>query len=168
MKELTVLTNNDMTIEELAYQLTAYEKWGFIDYEEGIIDLVLSDYLEEAEASELIWRYNEYLENNGYTDDLYYYNDDYFFTEFFNSAEPMRIIQAIYFGHYNYNDDYVQFNGYGNLDSISEWALVDQIKRDTGFLYWLYSNDEAFEELREEENKALIINETLKLVKEGY
>lgn len=168
MTNLNILENNDMTIEELAYQLTAYEKWGCIDYEEGLCDLIVSDYIEQAEAWDVISKYNEYLDETGYTDDIIYYNDDDFFLTFFDNSNPLRIVQATYFGHYNYNDDYVKFNGYGNLDSFNEWTILDEIRRDTDFLKWLLENEEVFEELQDEENKEIIIEKALELVKEGY
>ena len=33
----------------------------------------------------------------------------------------MSAVRAVCFGHYNYMDDYVRVNGYGNLDSKSSY-----------------------------------------------
>lgn len=53
-------------------------------------------------------------------------NDEEFFNTFFDN--PMDAIRATYYGNYNYNDDYVKFNGYGNIDSYSEYERIEEIK----------------------------------------
>ena len=164
LESLEILDRIDMDIEELAFQLTAYEKWGVIDYVGGVADLVISEYLEMAERSEVISMYNNYLYENEYYDDVIYSNDEYFFKEYF--TDPMEAVRASYYGRYNYNDDYVKFNVYGNLDSYNDYILVDEIKRDTDFTKWIFENDAAFEELRE--NKSIITQKALELVKAGY
>ena len=57
----------------------------------------------------------EYLE--------YWDNDEEFFDTFFHN-DPMEAVRASYYGDYNYCDDYVKFNGYGNLESANEYDLV--------------------------------------------
>lgn len=64
---------------------------------------------------------------NGSLDWLEYFeNDEYFINEFFKT--PAEAVRAAYYGDYNYCDDYVHFNAYGNLDSCSEWELLDELK----------------------------------------
>lgn len=53
-------------------------------------------------------------------------NDEEFFNTYFDS--PMEIIRAIHYGDYNYNDDYVKFNGYGILVSYTEDKRDEKIK----------------------------------------
>ena len=57
----------------------------------------------------------EYLE--------YWDNDEEFFTTFFQN-DPMEAVRSSYYGDFNYCDDYVKFNGYGNLESANEYDLV--------------------------------------------
>ena len=57
----------------------------------------------------------EYLE--------YWDNDEEFFNTFFYN-NPMEAVRSSYYGDYNYCDDYVKFNGYGNLESANEYDLV--------------------------------------------
>ena len=40
----------------------------------------------------------------------------------------MEAIRAICYGDYNYNDDYIRFNGYGNIDSYTKAERDDEIK----------------------------------------
>ena len=64
---------------------------------------------------------------NGCLDWLdFWENDEEFFNTFFDN--PMEAIRATYYGNYNYNDDYVKFNGYGNIDSYSEYERIEEIK----------------------------------------
>lgn len=48
-----------------------------------------------------------------------YENDDEFFQIFFES-KVMEAVRAVSYGDYNYMDAYVRFNGYGNIESLSE------------------------------------------------
>ena len=57
----------------------------------------------------------EYLE--------YWDNDEEFFNTYFYN-NPMEAVRSSYYGNYNYCDDYVKFNGYGNLESANEYGLV--------------------------------------------
>ena len=48
-----------------------------------------------------------------------YENDDEFFQIYFES-KVMEAVRAVSYGDYSYLDDYVRFNGYGNIESLSE------------------------------------------------
>ena len=53
-------------------------------------------------------------------------NDEDFFDNYFSS--PMEAIRATYYGDYNFMDDYVRFNGYGNIESFSEYDKEEEIR----------------------------------------
>ena len=90
-------------------------------------------------------------------------NDEEFFNTFFDN--PMEAIRATYYGNYNYNDDYVKFNGYGNIDSYSEYERIEEIKDNVDdivenlveYYYNIYINEELenliLELLEEEEEE---------------
>ena len=90
-------------------------------------------------------------------------NDEEFFNTFFDN--PMEAIRATYYGNYNYNDDYVKFNGYGNIDSYSEYERIEEIKDNIDdivenlveYYYNIYINEELenllLELLEEEEEE---------------
>ena len=75
-------------------------------------------------------------------------NDEEFFNTFFNN--PMEAIRATYYGDYNYNDEYVKFNGYGNIDSYTEYERIEEIKDNIDdivenlveYYYNIYINEE--------------------------
>ena len=58
-----------------------------------------------------------------------YENDEEFFNMFFEN-KPAEVARAIYYGDYNYNDDYVKFNGYGNLKSFSEYDYEELLEEN--------------------------------------
>ena len=86
---------------------------------------------------------------NGCLENLdFWENDEEFFNTFFDN--PMDAIRATYYGNYNYNDDYVKFNGYGNIDSYSEYERIEEIKDNIDdivenlieYYYNIYINEE--------------------------
>lgn len=52
----------------------------------------------------------------------YWDNDEEFFDTFFPN-NPTEAVRAACYGDYNYCDDFVRFNGYGNLESFDDWEL---------------------------------------------
>lgn len=49
------------------------------------------------------------------------------FNEIMDGFEPMDIALKTYFGTFNPNDDYFRFNGYANLESLSEYDLENEL-----------------------------------------
>ena len=59
----------------------------------------------------------------------YWDNDEEFFDTFFHN-DPMEAVRSSYYGDYNYCDDYVRFNGYGNLESFNDYELEKEYKEN--------------------------------------
>lgn len=92
------------------------------------------DYLKENVdvISQLVSECNGW---DGSLEEYYYYeNDEEFFNMFF-ADKPMEVARAIYFGDYNYNDDYVTFNGYGNLKSIDRYEMTNELEHDAEYIF---------------------------------
>ena len=53
-------------------------------------------------------------------------NDGDFFESFFENK--LDAVRATFYGDYKFNDDYVRFNVYGNLESFSEYDMIEEIK----------------------------------------
>lgn len=66
--------------------------------------------------------YNEELDDLDYQE-----NDEYFFNTYFEN-NIMEAIRACYFGNYDYNDAYVKFDTYGNLESAGYFELEKELK----------------------------------------
>ena len=42
----------------------------------------------------------------------------------------MEVARAIYYGDYNYNDEYIKFNGYGNLETFSKYDYKELLEEN--------------------------------------
>lgn len=69
---------------------------------------------------------------NGCLEDYCYYdNDEWFYNDFFADNNKMEIARATYYAsNYNYTDDYIRFNVYGNLETINDYELDDLLKEN--------------------------------------
>jgi len=64
---------------------------------------------------------NEHYENLGYSDDMIYSFDEDTINEMF--PNPWDALRATHFGDVNFTDDYFHFNGYGNVETLSDWKI---------------------------------------------
>lgn len=67
--------------------------------------------------------------NNGLDHLDYHDNDEDFFNTYFE-GEPMKAVRAAVYGDYHYMNDYVKFDGYGNLVSLSEYDMEEELKEN--------------------------------------
>ena len=58
-----------------------------------------------------------------------YNNDDEFFDMFFE-GKPAELARAIYYGDFNNNDEYIKFNGYGNLETFSKYDYEELLEEN--------------------------------------
>lgn len=79
-------------------------------------------------------------------EDYYWYNhDEEFYDIFFQSKD--EVARAVYYGgdNYRYDDLYVRFNVYGNLNTCCEWErekdLIDSVEYIFDTWLGLYKND---------------------------
>lgn len=56
----------------------------------------------------------------------FHYNDEDFFDTFY-SDRPHEVARAIHFGAYNYMDEYVTLDVYGNLVSYSDYEVEEEV-----------------------------------------
>jgi len=64
---------------------------------------------------------NEHYENLGYSDETIYSFDEDTINELFSN--PWDALRATHFGDVNFTDDYFHFNGYGNIETLSDWKI---------------------------------------------
>ena len=91
---------------------------------------------ENKRDSEKIGLWNEYCQAQNYEEIFHW--DDYFFDIFFE-GKPQEAARAASFGQLNWNHEYIKFNGYGNLESMSEYEAVNSID-ETALIEWLIEN----------------------------
>ena len=92
-----------------------------------------------------------------------YENNEEFFEMFFQ-GNPMEVARAIYYGDYGYRYEYVRFNGYGNLESLSDYQyekelkdnineIVDELMENYNNIYLPTELEEIFNNFEEEEEE---------------
>lgn len=60
-------------------------------------------------------------------------NEEEFFNVFFEN-HPAEVARAIYFGNYNYNDEYIKFNAYNNLVTTNKYELKKEIEKNIDYI----------------------------------
>ena len=93
---------------------------------------------ENKTDSEKIGLWNEYCSENNFDDTIHIFEDDFFET-FFSGSEPMEMFRLGCFSTIVWSDEYIKFNGYGNLESLSEYQAVNSID-ETVLIEWLIEN----------------------------
>ena len=89
--------------------------------------LEITDKIESWDDNDWLQAHNTYCEaNNDYDSMIHAFDDDFFDTYFAN--KPIDAARAVHFGSVNWNDDYITFNGYGNLVSYS--SIEDAIDKE--------------------------------------
>lgn len=81
--------------------------------------------LDPSQLREMVEQVNSWggsLENLEYRE-----NDDDFFNTFF-SDNVIEAVRAVSFRDYNYSDDFVKFDAYGNLKSASEYEFERELE----------------------------------------
>ena len=96
--------------------------------------------------------YNEYCLEHGDSDKMLYDFDEEFFEMAFEGKEPMEICRATFFGNIqNWSDEYIRFNAYGNLESLSEYDAVEVAEDHVNEIYeyedvWNYNIEDEEDE----------------------
>lgn len=101
---------------------------------EGDVDKIyeLVDFVAKIDGwddSDWLNAHNTYCQESGDPDNQIYDFDDEFFNTYFE-GRPMEAARAASFGQMNWSDDYITFNGYGNLESIDKWSLMNHIDQE--------------------------------------
>jgi hypothetical protein len=90
---------------------------------------------ENLSDSEKLSHWNEYCSANRSDDQIFDFDDDFF--DMFFEGKPGDAARAVHFGSVNWSDDYITFNGYGNLESISN---VNDYIDENELIEWLLEN----------------------------
>lgn len=93
---------------------------------------------ENKSDDEKISLWNEYCSENSMSD-YYTIRRDDFFNMFFDGKEPMEIFRLGCFSQISWSDEYIKFNGYGNLESMNTHEAVNSID-ETVLIEWLMDN----------------------------
>lgn len=88
----------------------------------------VKEILENMETEQLFELVRDINRYDGSLDWLDYEENDEEFYEIFFREKPMELARAINYGEYNYTDDYIKFNAYGNLETVNEYELERELK----------------------------------------
>ena len=78
----------------------------------------------ELSNSDKISCFNEYAREYNSDDEIFEFGDDFF--ELFFEGKPAEAVRAAFFGNISsWSDEYIRFNGYGNLVSMTEYEAAD-------------------------------------------
>lgn len=122
---------------------------------------------------EKITIYNEYCLEHGDSDEMLYDFDEEFFEMAFEGKEPMEICRATFFGNItSWSDEYIRFNAYGNLESLSEYDAVEVAEDHVNEIYeyedvWNYNIEEEEEEDEDEDEDTYICPKCGHVFKQG-
>lgn len=107
--------------------------------------------------------YNEYCLEHGDSDKMLYDFDEEFFEMAFENKGYMEVARATFFGNItSWNDEYIRFNAYGNLESLSEYDAVEVAEDHVNEIYeyedvWNYNIEDEEDEDEEEEDEETYI-----------
>lgn len=80
--------------------------------------------INSFDSDQLVQLNNTYCENVNYPDDQIYSNDANFFADNFD-GNVMDAVKAVSYGDYNFNHNWVKYNGNGNLESMNYVGVED-------------------------------------------
>lgn len=101
------------------------------------------DLLNNATDDVLVTVNNIYCDENGYSDSTIYSNDERFLSETFGT-DGDKAVRAVCFGKYEYNDNWVKFNGYGNLETLSDIGVNDLVESVETIAEYIFQHQELF------------------------
>lgn len=93
-------------------------------------------------VNELVNLWNEHCDALNWMDNIIYPFDEDTVNEFFSN--PWDILRATHFGDVSFNDDYFHFNGYGNIETLSDWEIESDLDWNS-VAEWLNENPEIAE-----------------------
>lgn len=76
--------------------------------------------------------YNDYCSSDN-IDGCFYTFDEEFFDTFFRSSYDAA--RATYYGSISWCDDYIRFDGRGNLESLSEQQIISEAEDNLEYIY---------------------------------
>lgn len=87
---------------------------------------VFEEKFKELSLGERLSIFNTYCIDHGNADKEIHSFDEEFFETYFSN--PMEAARATFFGKINsWGDEYIRFNAYGNLESMTEYDVLEEI-----------------------------------------
>lgn len=90
--------------------------------QENVVNYLLNNM---EDAKQLVRELNSW---DGSFENLDVHSNDEEFFDMMYEGRPMEAVRAAHYGEYNYNDEFVRINAYGNLESLDEYDYEQEIK----------------------------------------
>ena len=123
-------------------------------------------YWDELDDSTKISIRNKHCCEHNCDEEIFSFDEE-FFDMFFSASTAIEVARAVYFGNIqSWNDEYIKFNGYGNLESMSAYDAV----KDTEDYYLddIFNDDRSWcDEIDEDEINDELRNQYLEYFKAG-
>lgn len=81
----------------------------------------------ELTAATLMLMVQEVNGWNGALEEYKYFDNNEEFFNLFYEGRPVDAVRAVCCGDYNYGDDYVRLDDWGNLVSVPAWVLEEEL-----------------------------------------
>ena len=82
-------------------------------------DAIVEYLNEECSKEELIYLHNTMCDEYNYFDNQIFVHDEEFYNTFF-ADRPDEAVRAAFYGEIRWCDEYIKFNGYGNLETFND------------------------------------------------
>lgn len=94
--------------------------------------------LDNNTVNRLVGLWNLYCDAVGYYDDTIHDFDETTIDEMFSSA--YEALRSATFGEVSFTNNYFNFDGYGNINTLSDWEIEDNLDWDA-VAEWLNKGD---------------------------
>ena len=103
----------------------------------------------ELSDSDKIRCFNEYAMDYACDEQLYEFDEDFF--NMFYENNPTEAVRACFFGNIkNWGDEYLRFNGFGNIVSMSEWEAAEWVE---DYVDEIYDHEEIWSQYIDDEEE---------------
>ena len=101
----------------------------------------------DCSRDDKISMFRSYCVSEGCDDEFFEFDEEFFDMCFAN--KPMEAARAVCFGDVTWNDPYIKFDGYGNLESLSEYAAEDLCDE---YIYTIWQHEDIWKDYIQEED----------------
>lgn len=110
---------------------------------------VFKEKFKELSTSEKLSIFNNYcIEHGDPNNEIHSFDEEFFETYFSN---PMDAARSTFFGKIKYwTDEYIKFNAYGNLESMDEYDVLQEIDY---YLEEIFDNTDTWEDYIDNEEE---------------
>ena len=111
---------------------------------------IWKEYWDELSDSTKVAIRNEYCREHNVDEELFSFDEE-FFEMFFSNSSAIEVARAVFFGNIkNWCDEYIKFNGYGNLESMSVWDAVEDT--ENYYLKEIFENEDCWRDEIDEDD----------------